>query len=74
MAGAWLAVLFLASVLVDGTLAGVVYALIALAFVVVYKASRIINFALGEWVMLGSRLVAASVYTAGLGMVPAQRP
>ena len=42
--------LFFVSLLVDGALAGAVYALIALAFVVVYKASRMINVALGEWV------------------------
>lgn len=63
--------LFLGSVVVDGALAGIVYALIALAFVVVYKASRVINFALGEWVMLGSRLVATGVYSLGLGLPPA---
>ena len=63
--------LFLGSVVVDGALAGIVYALIALAFVVVYKASRVINFALGEWVMLGSRLVATGVYSVGLGLPPA---
>ena len=27
-----------------------------------------INFALGEWVMLGSRLVATGVHTLGLGL------
>jgi branched-chain amino acid transport system permease protein len=56
---------------VDGVLAGAIYALIALAFVVVYKASRIINFALGEWVMLGSRLAATGVYPLGLGLAGA---
>jgi branched-chain amino acid transport system permease protein len=50
--------LFFLALLVDGALAGSVYALVALAFVVVYKASRVINFALGEWVMVASRLVA----------------
>ena len=58
---------FLALV-VDGALAGAVYALIALAFVVVYKASRMINFALGEWAMLGSRLAATGLYAIGLGL------
>jgi branched-chain amino acid transport system permease protein len=64
-------VLYFASLLVDGILAGAVYALIALAFVVVYKASRMINFALGEWVMFGSRLAAVGVHGAGLGTVGA---
>jgi branched-chain amino acid transport system permease protein len=59
-------VLFFVSLVVDGVLAGAVYALIALAFVVVYKAAGMINFALGEWVMFGSRL-AAGAQGAGLG-------
>jgi branched-chain amino acid transport system permease protein len=59
--------LFFVSLLVDGILAGAVYALIALAFVVVYKASGMINFALGEWVMYGSRLAAVGLHAAGVG-------
>lgn len=59
--------LFFVSLLVDGILAGAVYALIALAFVVVYKASGMINFALGEWVMYGSRLAAVGLHATGLG-------
>jgi branched-chain amino acid transport system permease protein len=62
---------FFVSLLVDGALAGAIYALIALAFVVVYKSSRMINFALGEWAMIGSRLVAAGFHTLGLGVVGA---
>ena len=57
---------FFAALVVDGALAGALYALIALAFVVVYKASRMINFALGEIVMLGVGLVATGVHVAGL--------
>ena len=63
--------LFFVSLLVDGALAGAVYALVALAFVVVYKASRVINFALGEWVMLGARLVATGLSAMGLGLAGA---
>jgi len=59
---------FFVPLVVDGALAGMVYALIALAFVLVYKASRMINFALGEWVMLGGRLVAAGVHALGLSL------
>jgi branched-chain amino acid transport system permease protein len=62
---------FFVSLLVDGTLAGAIYALIALAFVVVYKSSRMINFALGEWAMIGSRLAAAGFHTLGFGLVGA---
>jgi len=59
---------FLITVLVDGALTGTLYTLIALSFVVVYRASRMINFALGEWTMLGSGLAAAAA-PAGLGLV-----
>jgi branched-chain amino acid transport system permease protein len=52
----------------DGALAGSLYALVALAFVVVYKASRMINFAVGEWTMLGARTAAAASYMLGLGL------
>src|SRR5882762_8780350 len=52
-------------------LSGAVYAPIALAFVVVYKASRMINFALGEWVMVASRLVATGLSALGLGLASA---
>jgi branched-chain amino acid transport system permease protein len=59
---------FLAALLIDGALAGAVYALIALSFVVVYRASRMINFAVGECVMVGSRLVAFGVHGLGVGV------
>src|SRR5256885_4222199 len=62
--------LFVALV-VDGALAGAIYALIALGFVVVYKASRVINFALGEWLMLGALLVAAGLNALALGLAAA---
>ena len=60
---------FLVALLVDGALTGAIYALIALSFVVVYKASRMINFAVGECVMLASRLVAFGLHGLGLGLV-----
>src|SRR5215468_2349923 len=52
----------------NGGLAGAVYALIALAFVLVYKASRMINFALGEWIMFGALLTSTGSHTIGLGL------
>ena len=60
--------LFFASLLVNGILDGAIYALIALAFVVVYKSSRMINFAVGEWVMFGSLLVATGLHVLALGL------
>jgi branched-chain amino acid transport system permease protein len=64
-------VLFFASLLVNGILAGAVYALIALSFVVIYKSSRMINFAVGEWVMFGSLLVATGLHVLAIGLAPA---
>ena len=59
------------ALLVDGLLASAIYALVALAFVVVYKASGAINFALGELAMLGSRLVATGIHAMELGLASA---
>jgi branched-chain amino acid transport system permease protein len=64
-------VLFFAALVVDGLLASAIYALVALAFVVVYKASGAINFALGELAMLGSRLVATGIHAMELGLAGA---
>jgi branched-chain amino acid transport system permease protein len=59
--------IFFLSVLTEGVLAGAVYALIALAFVLVYKASRMINFAIGEWLMAGALTAGAGYYALELG-------
>jgi len=59
---------FLTALVVDGILAGAIYALVALSFVVVYKTSRVVNFALGEWMMLASGMVAAGFHALGLGL------
>ena len=63
--------LYFISIVVNGLLAGTIYALIALAFVVVYKSSRMINFAVGEWVMFGSLLVATGLHVLALGLAAA---
>ncbi|HEX6209335.1 MAG TPA: branched-chain amino acid ABC transporter permease [Methylomirabilota bacterium] len=62
---------FLLTVLVDGALTGALYALVAVSFVIVYRSSRMINFALGDWTMLGAGLVAAGVHAAGVGLLAA---
>ena len=56
------------TVLVDGALTGALYAPIALSFVIVYRASGMINFALGEWTMLAAALVAGGLWTLDLGL------
>jgi branched-chain amino acid transport system permease protein len=52
------------TLLIDGALAGAIYALVALAFVLIYKASSMMNFALGEWTMFGTMVAGA-----GLGLL-----
>ena len=61
---------FLALV-IDGALAGAIYALIALAFVLVYRASAMMNFALGEWVVFGAVLAGAGLHFLQLGTLGA---
>jgi branched-chain amino acid transport system permease protein len=51
---------------VSGLLSGAVYALVGVAFIVVYRASAVLNFSLGEWVSLGARTTAASLHGIGL--------
>ena len=59
MSGAWLQ--FVAS----GLTAGAIYALVALGFSIVYNASHAINFAQGEFVMIGG-MSAVSLLALGL--------
>ena len=56
---------------VYGALAGAIYALVALTFVIVYKVSRTMNFATGEWVMFGALLTSSGLHgfnLAGAGL------
>jgi len=52
---------FLFALLVSGLSIGMMYALIALGFVLVYKATDAINFAQGEFVMLAGFICATSL-------------
>jgi branched-chain amino acid transport system permease protein len=60
---------FFLELLVAGLLAGMMYALVALGFVLIYKASQAINFAQGEFVMFGGFLVAVSLRYYGLSLL-----
>ena len=53
----------------NGVLIGLMYSLIALGFVLVYKATDAINFAQGEFVMLAGAPFWLAVLAAVLGMV-----
>lgn len=54
----------LAQLMVNGLAIGCVYGLVALGFVLIYKATETVNFAQGELMMLGS-FVALSLTVAG---------
>src|SRR5881397_4308897 len=50
----------------NGILIGLMYSLIALGFVLVYKATDAINFAQGEFVMIAALVVAVSLGAGGM--------
>jgi branched-chain amino acid transport system permease protein len=52
---------------VSGTAIGCVYALVALGFVLIYKATEVVNFAQGELMMVGAFLAYTFIVIAGLG-------
>jgi branched-chain amino acid transport system permease protein len=54
------------NLLANGTALGAVYALVALGFVVIYRATRVINFAQGGLVLFGAFLVYQGEHTWGL--------
>jgi branched-chain amino acid transport system permease protein len=57
---------FISILVANGILVGSMYALIALGFVLIYKATDAINFAQGEFVMFAGFLAAAAIGLAGL--------
>jgi branched-chain amino acid transport system permease protein len=56
---------FFTLLMTNGVLIGLMYSLIALGFVLVYKATDAINFAQGEFVMLGGFVVAVALSAYG---------
>ena len=52
--------------LINGTSIGCIYALVALGFVLIYKATEVVNFAQGEFLMLGGFM--AYTFIGILGM------
>jgi branched-chain amino acid transport system permease protein len=57
--------------LVSGVTQGSIYALIGLGFTMIYAVTRIINFAQGEFVMLGGMLSFTLASSVGLPLAPA---
>src|SRR5688572_9709241 len=56
---------FFLLLLSNGVLIGLMYSLIALGFVLVYKATDAVNFGQGEFVMMAGLVVALSLFSAG---------
>ena len=48
---------------INGALVGLLYALIAMGFVVIYRASKVFNFAQGELVVFGGFVIVTVSYT-----------
>src|SRR5919108_4540244 len=40
--------------LVNGVIVGMLYGVVAMCFVLIYKASRVVNFAQGEFLLIGA--------------------
>lgn len=62
---------FVANLLVNGIVVGALYALIALGFVLIYKATGVINLAQGELVLLGAYIGLMLTGTLRVPFVPA---
>lgn len=52
--------------IINGALVGLLYSLIAMGFVVIYRASKVFNFAQGELVVFGGFLVWWMIVSVGL--------
>src|SRR5262245_57390282 len=57
---------FFLLLLSNGVLIGLMYSLIALGFVLVYKATDAVNFAQGEFVMIAGLVVALAIIAGGV--------
>jgi branched-chain amino acid transport system permease protein len=62
---------FFFSLVVNGISTGMLYALIALGFVLIYKATEALNFAQGEFVMLAGYIAAALLAAKGMPVIGA---
>jgi branched-chain amino acid transport system permease protein len=58
-------ILFFAKVLIGGLLSGVMYSLVALGFVLIYKASGVFNFAQGSMVLFAAMTFAGLIEVLG---------
>ncbi len=57
---------FFIQLVFNGIALGCIYALIALGFTIIFKASEVVNFAQGEFLLVGAYIVTAGVFEWGL--------
>ena len=62
---------FFLQLTLSGIMLGAIYALIALSLTIVYRATTIVNFGHGDFVMAGAFVVYVLVIYLGLPYVPA---
>lgn len=62
---------FFLQLALNGVVIGSIYALIALGFVIIYKASSVVNFAQGEFLAVGAYLCLALTTEGHVPIVPA---
>src|SRR5262249_60455707 len=62
---------FFIQLLINGIVIGSIYALVALGFVIIYKASSIVNFAQGELLMVGAYICLALTTEGQVPILPA---
>ena len=58
-------------IIIGGLKIGAIYSLAALGIVVIYKATRIVNFAHGAFVLAGAYVTYRAVEALGIGYWPA---
>ena len=61
----------LGQLIVSGIAQGALYSLVALAMTVIYRATTVVNFGQGDFVMAGAFVVYVLVVLAGVHFVPA---
>jgi branched-chain amino acid transport system permease protein len=62
---------FFLQLVINGVVVGSIYALVALGFVIIYKSSGIMNFAQGEFLVLGAYVCLAILTVGRVPLVPA---
>src|SRR3974377_529258 len=53
---------FLIQLLVNGLVVGTLYGVVAMSFVLIYKATQVVNFAQGELLLIGAWVCWASLH------------